>query len=507
MSLLLLPVCGKAQNDKESYEAYKKRMQEEYSNYKRQKKDEYEAFRRKANEDYAAFLKQRWEDMQAFKGIPAPKEPKPPRPVIAPVSKIPTSDPIPAVPMPLPAVPPPVVLPDIPDVDVPQKKTLRTSLFYGVNLSFDYNAEVEQLKVDNVERGGLGEAWLFLSKRETDALVHDCIETSRRLNLPDWGFLTLVRTVAVELVGKKTGGGGGTLASRLAARENDEALMLEAYILSQAGYMTRFAKYSESGELKLTVCFGETICENTYFEIEGRKYYVISGEDGRYKIVGGDFDGAKPMSIAMTSLPKLPGGGASTQRQYNTKRYPQPHYSGMNLSRSLLDFFSDYPRSEVSHWTLYSFASLSDGVKNAIYPDLRRAIDGKGKAEAADILIDFVQQAFQYATDRDQFGYERPLFGDETFYYPYSDCEDRAILYSILVRELLGLDVLLLHFPGHMGTAVRFPGNVEGDYLVFEGQKYIICDPTYIGARIGMCMPQYKKEGVEIEALPVFTHR
>ena len=109
------------------------------------------------------------------------------------------------------------------------------------------------------------------------------------------------------------------------------------------------------------------------------------------------------------------------------------------------------------------------------------------------MLIDFVQTGFDYKTDNDQFGYERPLFPDESFYYPYCDCEDRSILFACLVRELMGLDVVLLHYPKHLATAVRFKEEVNGDYLMIDGVKYVICDPTYIGARIGMCMPEFKQ--------------
>ena len=109
--------------------------------------------------------------------------------------------------------------------------------------------------------------------------------------------------------------------------------------------------------------------------------------------------------------------------------------------------------------------------------------------DAANLLINFVQTAFRYMTDDEQWGYERPFFPEETLYYPYSDCEDRSILYARLVRELLGLDVVFLHYPGHLATAVCFEEDVQGDHIVLDDKKYIVCDPTYINATIGMQMP------------------
>ena len=115
-----------------------------------------------------------------------------------------------------------------------------------------------------------------------------------------------------------------------------------------------------------------------------------------------------------------------------------------------------------------------------------------------NILINFVQTAFQYQTDEQQFGYEKPFFVEELFYYPYSDCEDRSMLFSYLVRKLLGLDVVLLDYPNHIATAVCFKGNVGGDYLMVNGRKYTVCDPTYIGASIGMTMPKFKTVAAKV---------
>ena len=132
---------------------------------------------------------------------------------------------------------------------------------------------------------------------------------------------------------------------------------------------------------------------------------------------------------------------------------------------------------------------------------LRKAIEGKDEAAAANILINFVQTGFRYQTDNQQFGYERPLFGDETLFYPYCDCEDRSILYSILVRELLGLEVALVYYPGHLATAVCFKGGPYGDYFNVNGKKYTVCDPTYIGASIGLTMPDMNNKEAELTIL------
>ena len=160
-----------------------------------------------------------------------------------------------------------------------------------------------------------------------------------------------------------------------------------------------------------------------------------------------------------------------------------------------MDFYKDYPQCEVA---VYYKTPMSKELKSALYPPLQAAIKGKSEKDAANILIDFVQNSFQYQTDGEQFGYEKTFFMDENFYYPACDCEDRAILFSNLVKDLLGLDAVLLDYPNHIASAVRFNEDISGDYILLDGKKYLICDPTYIGAPIGMCMDRFKSVPPEI---------
>jgi hypothetical protein len=66
---------------------------------------------------------------------------------------------------------------------------------------------------------------------------------------------------------------------------------------------------------------------------------------------------------------------------------------------------------------------------------------------------------------------------------------------------LLGLDVVLLSYPEHMATAVHFTEELSGSYFTFEGKTYFICDPTYIGANVGMCAPRFINLSPEVYKL------
>ena len=76
-------------------------------------------------------------------------------------------------------------------------------------------------------------------------------------------------------------------------------------------------------------------------------------------------------------------------------------------------------------------------------------------------------------------------------YYPYNDCEDRAIFFCRLVRLLLNLPVALVDYPNHIAAAVCFSEPTGGTLFRQNGKEYTLCDPTYINAKIGECMQQF----------------
>ena len=173
------------------------------------------------------------------------------------------------------------------------------------------------------------------------------------------------------------------------------------------------------------------------------------------------------------------------------------------VDRSLIDYYNLFPCCDVA---VYQIPSVGATVRQSLYPALQQALSGRSETEAADMLLNFVQTAFPYATDDEQFGYERPLFAEETLFYPACDCEDRAVLYSLLVRELLGLtqdqftQTVMIAQGDFLKilTAVCFKGEAPGDYVVVRGKRYTVCDPTYIGAGIGRTMPGMDNASVEV---------
>ena len=145
------------------------------------------------------------------------------------------------------------------------------------------------------------------------------------------------------------------------------------------------------------------------------------------------------------------------------------------VPEQLISYYKSIPQCDYS---VYANAAVAPASREMVLAALRPAIAGKSETEAAALLLDYVQHAFEYATDGDQFGYEKPFFVEELYYYPKCDCEDRSVFYRFLVRELLGLDVVLLEVPNHLATAVRFSTPPGGDCVQVGSTAYTpLCDP------------------------------
>jgi hypothetical protein len=152
----------------------------------------------------------------------------------------------------------------------------------------------------------------------------------------------------------------------------------------------------------------------------------------------------------------------------------------------------------MSDLSVFFNSKLDPITENSLVKAITPLIENKNELEAVNIILDFVQNAFEYKTDIDQFGYEKFYFPEDIFHYPYSDCEDRSILFSHLIKTILKLDVIGLEYNTHAACAVKFSSEINGDSITFNGAKYIICDPTYIGASAGMSMPQFANEKPEV---------
>ena len=235
---------------------------------------------------------------------------------------------------------------------------------------------------------------------------------------------------------------------------------MQMFLLSQSGYRVKVARMDN--HLTLFYASSNMIYATCFITLNGVNYYRFDTTPDKTNSIytyNRDFANAKnPVNMNITT--PQPFSGTYVEKTLQAKAYPSVKVCS-KVNSGLISFYKDYPQCDFS---VYVGAPVSQEVQQTVLPSLQAAIQGKKQSEAANILINFVQTAFDYKTDGDQFGYEKPFFVDELFYYPYSDCEDRAVLYSYLVRTLMGLDVVLLEYPNHMATAVCFDENYVSEW-------------------------------------------
>lgn len=280
--------------------------------------------------------------------------------------------------------------------------------------------------------------------------------------------------------------------------ENEQNL-ITAFLLCQMGYKIRLAKNKDA----FYFLFGSPhhIFDLPIFQLNNELFYAYNCKEMELEIFNCTFPGEQEISLCITKPHKF-GQCSSERREIKSKRYPAVKAT-VSVNKNLIDFFDSYPSSTLddnfmTRWAIYANTPLADDVKDILYPQLRELLKDKSQKDQAEILLNLVQTGFVYEYDEEVWGYDRAFFAEETLYYPYCDCEDRSILFSRLVRDILQLDVILVFYPGHLAAAVAFKEDMAGDYIELNGKKYIITDPTYIGAPIGKTMPEMNNKEAQV---------
>jgi len=233
----------------------------------------------------------------------------------------------------------------------------------------------------------------------------------------------------------------------------------------------------------------------SYFENNGKRYYLIpfAGQNKLNQPVTSfpeNYPGDQhPVSLILSRSPEI-----SAKVEIRSIYYKNDTVF-LKYNQNLKLFYESYPDCDLS---LYFPPAPSKIALSSLAGYLNPLLKGKSTTEQVNLLLDFMQKGFPYAMDEKQFGKEKYMFAEETIAYPYSDCEDRAILLSHLINYFTGLQTIGLVFPEHVSLAVKLPESIDGTYVEYNKHKYYICDPTYIGSKLGMIMPEFANTSPEI---------
>jgi hypothetical protein len=487
-------------------------------------------FREERDRLFAEFLEEQWKEFEEFAGLIADRTPKPvlvpkagerpndavtpagrkiepPSPPAAPLpvapalplspemtrpnpEPVPPLAPSPAQPSPpsislpgrgaAPAPPAPSLLPGRETATPPARpagilgENAVEFEFFGMDLRIEFDPLLKTTIPLPPSNQGIATFWKQASTADFPPLVSRLLELQESFQLNDWGYYQLTMAVAERI-----------------QPQSHDATLLCWFLLAKSGYRVKVGFNSD--RICLIVPAAHKLYGVPYYNLEGTRYYNFSylrdqRHPGRLFTYKENYPGAdNQVGLHLKRTPVI--RDARTTRMLAFRYSGEIHQVPVAYNPNIIRFLATYPQTDLA---VFFTAAVDPDAEQSLLAGLGQIIAGKSETEAINMLLRFVQTAFEYQTDDEQFGHEKYFFVEETIHLPFSDCEDRSILFSYLVRRLTGLEVIALHYPGHIATAVRFSSEVPGDYVVNGGNRYVVCDPTYINADIGMVMPQFK---------------
>lgn len=458
---------------------------EEFAAFRRELQNEFDDFRKEINAEYVRFLSNAWEEFRLSAARTPDEVPKPPVPGISQEQKSIRKQ----IDVPDERVEKPVR--KLPERDKTEERNLiRNSLgqkgdsllceYFGARLQLRY--QHKQFFLSGIAEKSIGSLWKDLADSRFSMLLADMLRYKEEMQMNDWAYFLLTEKVAARL---------STLHSE------DCRTVFQHFFLVQSGYDARLARTEQT--LVLLLPIREKVYNRPYLALDGKSYYIISKKKLKQKA-----------GISTYRLPdklvQRPYFSLAMDKDLRLPVQPKPfcikdgklEVKG-EVNANKIRFYREYLSCEL---TVHARAVLESRLAKQVLGSLSAQLQGKPRMEALNLLLSWVQNGFNYQTDDEQFGYEKPFFIEEIFYYPACDCEDRSILFAYLAGRLFKQEVVLLDYPGHIATAVCLDKAdaeaTDGTYIVLKDKKYIVCDPTYINSSAGQAMPAYRNSRFKV---------
>lgn len=456
LSILLLGIAmlGQAQNFEDEFNAFLNQSQQQFN-----------SFSDSINKQFAQAMEA---NMKTFVEMqPKVRDPKPKPETLPEIKKNETPEfpflkPQPEItqPKPIEEAPAPAVQPA--NVPSEQFNVLDFKLF-GEKIHLPRNPFPEKLA--SISAKDVSAFWIQLSECDYEPMLQKCKEAQAERGFNDWAVYQLVLE----------------LANQTYPEQYNEQAVMTVFLLNQLGMEAKVG--FGNSHLFCLIAVGQQLYGISFADIAGNRYYILETapafKNDRSTMSFRTYDTPFPKRTHALDmhihhpLKSVPNGMPDTLIRVN-----------MNM----IELYKTYPQVDIE---IYANAVPSKEFCASVDRIIKPYVQNLTPVEAAKLLLEYVQYGFGYATDDEQFGYEKPFFCEENYYYPKNDCEDRSVLFAFLVRHLLNLDVVLIDYPGHIATAVHFPMEVKGESVECNGKRYVICDPTYVGAPVGTEMPGF----------------
>ncbi len=439
-----------------SFEDFKRVQSESFSNYKDER-----------DNAFNNYLKAQWKEYKAFITPPMYKKPKPKS--ITPLKETKAPDVGPLVQIKVPKVPI-KEQPEIPKKEL-HKKDVNFD-FFGSSVGFNVDKNIKKAQFYPENQAGISHVFTLLASSDYMQTLEEIQKCKKELQLNDWALYLLVKKLSHQVYS-----------------DNNEAKIYTWFLLNKLGYNVKIA-LSESKNVFLLHYSKDIIYATPRYKFNSKYYYIISRYNKKaieqiYTYAQDYPDATKTLDFSMSKLPLLREN--SVARKVTFQDYGKVYSASYSYNKNIIDFMNSYPQVD---YKVYFNAPMELATYKALAQDIKKYTDGKKMSEAMNIVLRFVQKAFKYERDDDQFGHEKVMFAEETLVYRASDCEDRAVLFAYLVKQLFGVRVVGVKYSDHMSTALYIP--LKGDSVRVGSRRYVMADPTYINANIGQEIPKYR---------------
>lgn len=346
-----------------------------------------------------------------------------------------------------------------------------TVSLYNTELAVHYPKILPALK--SVSNNDIADTWEQLLDGRFGNTINDCLKFRQDLSLCDWAYVNLLNNVSKSIY----------------STSDNEAALLFACLLDMSDFDMRISRSNDY--IAVLIACAHEVYGYTYLLIDGKRFYPFMAKDKLDNIYICNVPTQNKKSLSLFIDTEQRFDESSVNEKSITSYYGTTLNITVPVNKNILDFYSSYPTSRINgddmtRWAMYAQTPIETITREPLYNQLQKYINGKSQIEAANILLNFVQTGFKYKYDEEVWGADRAFFAEETLYYPYCDCEDRSILFSHLIRDLLGLDVALVYAPGHLYAAVNFTESTTGAYILVDNKKFTVCEPTCTnGAPVG----------------------
>lgn len=477
-------------------------MPDRFKEYREKVLGDYKNHRNRILENYDKFLEGVWTELTTFKGEEYNPKPKPATPPHTPVTKPSAPAQLPQPTAPVTVDPTPSVVDDTdhgkPDVSptpttpTPTTKPTPTTVeatpfdFYGIEIKLP-PLEV-QLMHSMRNKNDYAQQWRNLANAGfVDNFTASVRELAREYNLNDY--------LSFELLMKYA-------SSRYPDVDASSRASLVHFLLNNMGYGVRLGT-TDTGVTLLLLPLKQKIYARSFMEIDGQRYYIFTDDSHTPAQVGGyvstcHLPSGTDTGSALDLL--IPNGLNLPHKPYRF----EISYGGLTLkgelNANIMPMLYHYPQMPMGD---YASSNLLPELRESLKKQVREQLDSMPKLTAVNTLLSFIQNGFEYATDEQQHGFEKPYFLEETLFYPKCDCEDRSIIYGYLLSNALDVENHLIFYPGHESVALTIDSELDtplnGDNYTYKGRRFLISDPTFLGASTGMCMPQFKTTTPKID--------